>query len=164
MDRSLMGELLSSSWIDRHLNLVISGSTGTGKTWLACAIGVQAIRNGFPVSYHRVGTLLEDMQLAHIDGSIVKMRNSLSKPPLLILDDFGASTLNDRNKQDLFDIVEARGERASTIIAGQLHWEEWHSYLGAPHLADAIVDRVVHRAHKLDLRGESLRQVLGRDA
>ena len=119
---------------------------------------MQAVQNGFSVNYHRLGPLLEELQIAHGDGSIVRMRNALSKVPLLILDDFGATMLSKKNMQDLFDIIEGRGERASTIIAGQLHWSEWHDYITVPHLADAIVDRLVNRAHKIDLRGESLRQ------
>ena len=159
LDRAVVNELLGPAWIQNHLNVVISGSTGTGKTWLSCALGMQAVRNGFSVNYHRLGPLLEELQIAHGDGSIVRMRNALSKAPLLILDDFGATTLSKRNMQDLFDIIEARGERAATIVAGQLHWSEWHDYITVPHLADAIVDRLMNRAHKIELRGESLRQI-----
>ncbi|WP_161494999.1 ATP-binding protein [Caulobacter sp. BP25] len=91
LDRAVIGELLSPAWIQNHLNVVISGSTGTGKTWLSCTLGMQAVQNGFSVNYHRLGPLLEELQIAHDDGSIVRMRNALSKAPLLILDDFGAT-------------------------------------------------------------------------
>lgn len=109
------------------------------------------------MKYFRVTPLLDAMRLAQLDGTIAKLRRSLTKPHLLILDDFGLAPIEERSKEDLFELLEARTDVGSTLIAGQLAPSEWHNYLSTKHLADAIMDRVVQRAHTIELKGDSLR-------
>lgn len=159
LDRAQVADLLSCDWIDRGRNGVITGPCGAGKTWLACAIGMQAARNGIPVLYYRVSLLLEAMALAHQDGSASKLRATLAKARLLILDDFGLSRFQPRGKQDLLEILDARVGVSSTIIAGQLPFQDWHDHIDEPALADAILDRIVHSSFKVELAGESMRKL-----
>jgi DNA replication protein DnaC len=162
LDRAQVADLLSCDWIDRGRNGVITGPCGTGKTWLACAIGMQAARSGIPVLYYRVSLLLEAMALAHQDGSASKLRATLAKARLLILDDFGLSRFQPRGKQDLLEILDARVGVSSTIIAGQLPFQDWHDHIDEPALADAILDRIVHSSFKMELAGESMRKLKAR--
>lgn len=162
LDRAQVADLLSCDWIDRARNGVITGPCGAGKTWLACAIGMQAARNGIPVLYYRVSLLLEAMALAHQDGSASKLRATLAKARLLILDDFGLSRFQPRGKQDLLEILDARVGVSSTIIAGQLPFQDWHDHIDEPALADAILDRIVHSSFKMELAGESMRKLKAR--
>lgn len=162
LDRAQVADLLSCDWIDRGRNGVITGPCGAGKTWLACAIGMQAARNGIPVLYYRVSLLLEAMALAHQDGSASKLRATLAKARLLILDDFGLSRFQPRGKQDLLEILDARVGVSSTIIAGQLPFQDWHDHIDEPALADAILDRIVHSSFKMELAGESMRKLKAR--
>lgn len=159
LERAQIADLLSCDWIDRGRNGVITGPCGAGKTWLACAIGMQAARNGIPVLYYRVSLLLEAMALAHQDGSAAKLRATLAKAKLLILDDFGLSRFQPRGKQDLLEILDARVGVSSTIIAGQLPFQDWHDHIDEPALADAILDRIVHSSFKMELAGESMRKL-----
>ena len=159
LDRSQIAEILTCAWIDRGRNGIVTGPCGAGKTWLACAIGLQAARMGYPVIYHRVSLLLEAMALAHQVGSAAKLRASLSKARLLILDDFGLSKFTARGKQDLLEILDARVGSTSTIIAGQLPFQDWHEHIDEPALADAILDRVVHSSFRVELSGESMRRL-----
>ena len=158
LDRQQFKPLLNRDWIDRNENILLSGSTGTGKTWLACAIANALLRQGITVRYIRTSRILEDMRFAHLDGSIGKLRRSFARPNLLIIDDFGISPIEEKSKEDLFEVLEDRTDTGSTIIAGQLSPSEWHHFLDSEHLADAIMDRVIQRAHTIDLKGESLRE------
>ncbi len=158
LDRAVMADLLTCGWIDRQQNVLITGLTGTGKTWLACALGVQAARKGYPVIYRRVSRLLEELEIAHSDGSLPRLRNQFSKARLLILDDFGLTPLNRRGKADLLEVLDDRVGNGGTIIAGQMPIKDWHAFLNDPALADAILDRLIHSSHKLNLKGESLRK------
>jgi len=162
LERAQVADILSCDWIDRGRNGIITGPCGAGKTWLACAIGMQAARNGIPTLYYRVSLLLEAMALAHQDGSASKLRATLSKASLLILDDFGLSRFQPRGKQDLLEILDARVGVSSTIIAGQLPFQDWHNHIDEPALADAILDRIVHSSFKIELTGESMRKVKAR--
>lgn len=162
LERAQVADILSCDWIDRGRNGIITGPCGAGKTWLACAIGMQAARNGIPTLYYRVSLLLEAMALAHQDGSASKLRTTLSKASLLILDDFGLSRFQPRGKQDLLEILDARVGVSSTIIAGQLPFQDWHNHIDEPALADAILDRIVHSSFKMELTGESMRKVKAR--
>ncbi|TXH04481.1 MAG: AAA family ATPase [Nevskiaceae bacterium] len=161
LDRAVIADLLTCEWINRKQNLIITGKTGTGKTWTACALAVQAARKGISVLYKRIARLLEDMTLAHDDGSIAKLRSQLAKARLLILDDFGLVPLTPRGKSDLLETLDDRVGIASTIILGQMPTKEWHGFINDPALADAILDRLIHSSHKLALKGESMRKIAG---
>ncbi|WP_426353727.1 IS21-like element helper ATPase IstB [Stenotrophomonas maltophilia] len=158
LDRAMAADLLTCNWIERQQNVLITGHTGTGKTWLACALAVQAARNGIPIGYRRVGRLLEEMELAHADGSLSKLRGQLAKTKLLILDDFGLPPLSGRGRADLLELLDDRVGSGATIVAGQMPVKDWHAFIHDPALADAIVDRLIHSSHKLVLKGESLRK------
>lgn len=159
LDRSQIAELLTCGWIRARENVVLTGATGTGKTHMACALGGQAARHGLTVRYARTHELLEAMAIAHQDGSIARMRASLARFHLLILDDFGLAPMTEVGKQDLLDIVDARTQSASLLLAGQLPLKDWHAYIDHPMVADAILDRVINTTHKIQLSGESMRRV-----
>lgn len=159
LDRAMVGDLLTCGWIERRQNLLITGQTGTGKTWLACALAMQAARKGLSVGYRRVGRLLGDMEIAYADGSLPKLRGQLAKLELLILDDFGLVPLNGRGRADLLEILDDRAGTGSTVLAGQMPVKEWHGFINDPALADAILDRVIHGSHQLALKGESMRKL-----
>lgn len=159
IEKSLVAELLSCAWIIKQRNLLMTGPTGTGKTYLGCALGVEAARKGMTVAYRRVGRLLEEMAIAHEDGSIGKLRNQLMKSQLLILDDFGLTALTNRGRADLLELLDDRVGNSSTLVLGQMPVKEWHAFINDPALADAILDRLVHSSVKITLRGESMRKL-----
>ena len=159
LDCSLVADLLTCQWIERHQNLLITGHTGTGKTWLACALAMQAARKGITIGYRRVGRLLEDMEIAYADGSLGKLRLQLSRLQFLILDDFGLVALTARGRSDLLELLDDRVGSSATIVSGQMPIKEWHGFINDPALADAILDRLVHSSIKLPLKGESMRKV-----
>ncbi|KOQ70947.1 IS21-like element helper ATPase IstB [Stenotrophomonas maltophilia] len=158
LDRGLVADLLNCGWIERQQNALITGPTGTGKTWLACALGTQAARQGHSVLYKRTGRLLEEMDVAHKDGSLAKLRGQLVKMKLLVLDDFGLTGLNARGRSDLLEILDDRVGTGSTIMLGQMPVKDWHAFINDPALADAILDRLIHSSHKLELKGDSMRK------
>ena len=160
LDKQAMRSLFSGDWVRRQENILLSGSSGTGKTWVGCALGNAVVRSGQAVRYTRTNLLLEEMRRAHVDGSIAKVRKSLLGPRLLILDDFGIAPISESSKEDLFEILEARCDTGSTMIVGQLAPSEYYAYLETKHLADAIMDRIVQRAHVIQLRGDTLRKRL----
>ena len=158
LDRALIAQFANCQWISAHQNLVITGATGCGKTWLACALGNAACRQGRSVAYVRAPRLFEELRIAHGDGSFGKRLAGLAKTDLLILDDWGLAPLNQAERNDLLELLDDRVGTRSTLITSQLPVEHWHAYLNDPTLADAILDRVLHAAHKLPLAGESLRK------
>lgn len=157
-----MADLLTCTWVRTHRNVLVTGATGTGKTWIGCALGVQAARHGMTVAYRRTARLLEEMAIGHEDGTIARQRNQLAKAQLLILDDFGLTALSNRGRSDLLEVLDDRVGSGATIILGQMPVKEWHRYINDPALADAILDRLVHSSVKLDLQGESMRRVRSR--
>jgi DNA replication protein DnaC len=159
LDRGYVADLLTCRWAEHQRNILITGPTGTGKTWLACALAVQAARNGYSVRYVRTSALLTDLALAHQDGSVVRLRQALAKVKVLVLDDFGLGALTPAGKQNLLDLLDDRIGATSTIVAGQLPVEEWFDYIAEPAVADAILDRLVHSSHRLKLVGESMRKL-----
>lgn len=159
LDRAVIGDLLTCGWIERGQNLLITGQTGTGKTWLACALAMQAARKGITIGYKRVGRLLQEMEIAHADGSLSKLRGQLAKFQLLILDDLGLVPLNAQGRSDLLEVLDDRVGTGATIVAGQMPVREWHGFINDPALADAILDRLIHSSHKLVLKGESMRKL-----
>lgn len=162
LDKAVMADLLTCSWIVAHRNVLITGATGTGKTWIGCALGIQAARQGLTVAYRRTARLLEEMAIGHEDGTIARQRNQLTKAQLLILDDFGLTALSSRGRSDLLEVLDDRVGVGATIILGQMPVKDWHNYINDPALADAILDRLVHSSVKLDLKGESMRRVKSR--
>jgi DNA replication protein DnaC len=158
LDRSHMATLTTCDFIRHHHNLLITGSTGCGKSWLACAIGQQACRQGLSVKYLRVAKLVEELRIAHADGSYMAVLNQLARNELLILDDFGIDQLSQQDQRDLLEIIEDRHKLKSTLITSQLSVKHWHEYIGEPTIADAIMDRLLNHAHKVDLKGPSLRE------
>jgi len=158
LDRSQFQSLLNCDWIERRQNLIVSGPTGVGKTWLSCALGQQATRRGYPVLYRRFSRLLEEVEISRADGSLPKLRLMMTKLRLLILDDWGIGELTARNRQDLLEIIDDCSGACSVAIAAQLPVSAWHDYLAEPTVADAILDRLVHSAHRLELCGDSMRK------
>ncbi len=158
LDKSLTAQLATCQWIHQHQNLVLTGATGCGKTWLACAFGNAACRQGLSVAYVRTPRLFEELRIAHGDGSFGKRLAALAKTDLLILDDWGLAPLGQAERNDLLEVLDDRVGTRSTLITSQLPAEHWHAYLNDPTLADAILDRVLHAAHKVELTGESLRK------
>jgi DNA replication protein DnaC len=157
LDKAYVAELLTCAWVRRADNILISGASGTGKSWMGCVFGMAAVQLGLSVRYVRTNATLEEMRLAHLDGSIAKMRASLVSASLLILDDFGIAPITEQAKEDLLELLEGRIDHGATIVIGQLDPDEWHAYLDSPHLADAIMDRLIQRSHRLALKGGSLR-------
>ena len=157
LDRSLVATLAGGDWIRNAQNLLITGATGCGKTWLACALAHQAARSGFSVLYVRAGRLFDELQVAHGDGSFARRLVQLAKLDLLVLDDFAISPMGAPERSDLLEVLDDRVGTRSTLITSQLPVKAWHTYLDDPTLADAILDRVVHTSHKIDLKGGSLR-------
>ena len=158
LQKSQMASLASCKWIHGHQNLAITGPTGTGKTYLACALGNQACRQGMSVRYFRLPRLYESMRIAHGDGSFVRMMAALAKADLLVLDDWGLQKPAAQERNDLLELLEDRYNKRATLVASQLPVKTWHGYLGEATVADAILDRLVHNAHKLQLSGESMRR------
>jgi DNA replication protein DnaC len=158
LDKALMTSLATCQWIREHRNLLIVGPTGVGKTWVACALGHQACRDGMTVLYLRLPRLLQDLPIAKGDGRYPKLMALLAKTELLILDDWGLTALNDENRRDLLELLEDRHDRRATIVTSQLPVDHWHEAIGHPTLADAILDRLVHNAYKISLTGDSMRK------
>ena len=158
LDKSRAMALSSCQWIRSHDNLIFTGPTGTGKTYLSCAFGHKACREDFSVLYLRLPRLFEDLAIARGDGRYPKLLDSFAKTDLIILDDWGIAPLSDEQRRDLFEILEDRYDRRSTIVAAQLPIKHWHDIIGDPTLADAILDRIVHNAHKFNLKGDSMRK------
>lgn len=154
LDRSVMQRLATCQWVKEHENVLISGATGIGKTWIACALVHKACREGFTGSYQRLPRLLQEILVARGAGTYPKLMERLAKPDVLILDDFGLSTLTDNERRDLFEIIEDRQGRRSTIIASQLAIKHWHEVIGEPTIADAILDRLVSSSHRIELHGK----------
>lgn len=158
LDKSLIMRLAGCDWIKDHNNLIITGPTGVGKTYLACAFANKACRQGFNTLYVRVTKLFEDLSLAKGDGRYLKLLTSFAKTDLLVLDDYGLEQLGREQRHDLLEILEDRHGLKSTLVTSQLPVDLWHEQIGDPTLADAILDRLVHCAHKVKLNGESMRK------
>jgi len=158
LERSFILELAQGEWIRRHLNILVLGPTGAGKSYLACALGQAACRQGFSVRYHRTSRLLHEIMLSHADGSFPKLLNTMARVPLLIFDDWLRDPLSASQARDLLEIIDDRYGRASTLMATQVPVEDWHARFPDPTLGDAILDRLIHNAYRLELRGESMRK------
>lgn len=158
LDKALLISLASCQWITSHRNIFITGPTGVGKTYLACALAQKACREGYTVLYRRLPRLLLDISLAKGDGSYHKLMDKLARTALLVIDDWGLAELTGEQKRDLLEIIEDRQGLQSTIITSQLPLENWHDFIADGTLADAILDRIVHNAYKIIMKGESMRK------
>ena len=158
LDKGLMTRLASCQWIGEHLNVLITGPTGVGKTWIACALANKACREGYTARYLRLPRLLQELGIARADGRYPKLLAELARTDLLVLDDWGLPPFNDEQRRDLLEILDDRFNARSTLVTSQLPITHWHEYLADPTLADAILDRLVHCAYKLNLKGESMRK------
>ena len=158
LERSLILNLAEAHWVAAHRNVLIVGPTGVGKTFVACALAQAALRRGHRALYLRVPRLLDELVLARADGRLPRLMAAWAKLDLLILDDLGLQPLTQAQAADLLELIEDRHGRRSTIVTSQLPVGHWHEALGEPTIADAILDRLVHNAYRIELRGESLRR------
>ena len=160
LNKSQFADLLSNQWIHQLHNVLITGPTGCGKTYLGCVLATQACRHGLSVRYFRTSRLLETLSIAHGDGRFPKLVQQLAKTDLLVLDAWGLEKMSLSQRNDLLEIMEDRHGLHSTLITSQLPITQWHKTIGDATLADAILDRLLHNSHKLKLKGESMRKVL----
>lgn len=158
LDKALMLSLASCGWIRQHHNCIITGPTGAGKSYLACALGAKACREGYNTLYLRAPRLFQELAVARGVGHYERILRSLVRCDLLIIDDWATAPLTDEQRRDLFEIMEDRYDRRATLIAAQLPVEHWHETIGDPTLADAILDRLIHNAYTLNLKGDSMRK------
>ena len=158
LDKAVIRQLSSCRWVQEHQAVLITGPTGTGKTYVACALAQQACRRGFRAVYRRASRLFDELRIAHADGSYVRMLTRLARVDVLIIDDFAIAPVSDEERRHLLELLEDRYGTRSTIVTSQLAPTDWHDYLADPTLADAICDRIVHHAHRLVLKGPSRRK------
>lgn len=161
LDQRVLATLANCDWVRNAQNLILMEPTGAGKTWLACAFGQQACRQGFAVFYVRVARLFEELKIAHGDGSFKRRLAQLAKTDVLILDDWGLQDLDQGARNDLLEVLDDRVGTRATVITSQLPLEHWHTWLQDPTMADAILDRLVHQGHKLPIKGDSMRRSAG---
>lgn len=160
LDKSVILSLANGEFINRSQNILLTGATGTGKSFIAQALARRAISLGYSTKYYRITALLEEIKMARLDGSYTKTLAKISKFKLLLLDDFGVTPLKGDEINDLFEIIEERMFSGAIILTAQLPVKEWHAYLGNETIADAMMDRLIHTAHKIELKGPSMREVL----
>lgn len=158
LDKATVRQLATCSWVREHLNVLISGATGVGKSYVACALGHMACRQGLKVLYRRVPRLFDELALAKAEGSYARTLARIAKHELLILDDLGIGQITEAQRHDLLELLDDRYRHTATLVTSQLPIAQWHAWIGDPTLADAILDRLVHNAHKLTLKGPSRRK------
>lgn len=158
LDRSLIMKLAGCEWVAEHLNVLITGATGLGKTFLACALAHKACREGYSSHYVRLTRLFQELDIGRADGRYAKMMRQFAKADVLIMDEWGLAVLTDQHRRDLLEILDDRYNMRATIITSQLPIAHWHEAVGDPTLADAILDRVVHNAYKINLSGKTMRK------
>jgi len=159
LNRDVMNNLSTCDYIPNKQNVIITGPTGTGKTWIACALGLAAVRKDYSVLSIRLARLFEEFQIAQGDGTLQRYRNKLTKFDLLIIDDWALAPVTAIGRHELLELIDERMNAGSLIITSQLPVDKWHDYLGEATIADAILDRVVQRAHSIELHGDSMRKI-----
>lgn len=157
LDRAVIAQLATNAWIKQGLNVIVTGKTGVGKSYIACALGNNACRQGFSVSYQRAPRFFQDLTLSRLSGKYNDPLKKLAKISLLILDDFALTPLTDDQCRDLFEVIDDRCNRLATVFCSQIPSEEWHKTMENPTIADAILDRVVHSSYRITLKGPTLR-------
>lgn len=158
LDKALFQRLLAGQWLREKQNVLLTGPTGVGKTWLACALAHQACRQGYSAYYVRLPRLLDELSIGRADGRYSKLLKQLARIDVLAIDDWGLAVLDDVHRRDLLEVLDDRHNARSTVVTSQLPVDHWHAAIGDATLADAILDRLVHNAHQLTLKGESLRK------
>lgn len=162
LDRAVIRQLATCRWVQEHQNVVVTGATGTGKTYIACALAQQACRRGFRAMYRRASRLFDELHIARADGTYVRVLNKLARMDVLVIDDWGVGRrAREQDHHDLLEVLEDRHGNRSTIMTSQLPSEKWHETLSDPTVADAVCDRVLHNAHKIALKGPSRRKEAG---
>ena len=159
IDKSVMLRLSGGDWIRNAQNLIITGPTGVGKTYLSCALANQACRKGYSSLYKRSSRLFQELTVSRVDGTYPKLMNRISKTKVLIIDDFLITPMKDKDRKDLLEVIEDRHGLASTIISTQIPMKNWFESIGDPTIADAVMDRLIHSSHKINLKGESMRKI-----
>jgi DNA replication protein DnaC len=161
LDRKLLRTLASSEWVRQKLNLVFLGPSGIGKSWIACALAQKACRDGFSVLHKKASELFRELALAQADGSLGRMLLRLSLIDVLLIDDFAMAPLKDSDRRDFLEVCDDRYQRRSLILTSQMPVAHWHEQIGDPTVADSILDRILHNAYRIELKGESVRKTLG---
>ena len=162
LDRAQIRQLATCRWVAEHQSVLITGATGTGKTFVACALAHQACRHGYRAVYRRTSRLFDELTLARADGTYARLLARLARVDVLVIDDFGLAPLEDQQRQDLLEVLEDRHDLHSTVVASQLPVQKWHAHIEEPTLADAICERLLHNAHRLMLKGPTRRKLEAR--
>jgi DNA replication protein DnaC len=158
LDKALMRRLATCRWVEEHHNIVVTGATGTGKTYVSCALAQQACRRGYRALYRRATRLFDEMLLARADGTYGRLLARFARMDVLVIDDWALTTLREQERHDLLEVLEDRAENRSTVMTSQLPPGKWHEQIGDPTMADAILDRILHNAYKIVLKGTSMRK------
>jgi DNA replication protein DnaC len=161
LDRKLLRTLASCEWVRQKLNILFTGPTGVGKTWIGCALAQKACRDGFSVLHKKTSELFRELAIANVDGSLGRLLVRLAQIDVLLLDDFAMARLKDSERRDILEICDDRYQRRSLILTSQMPIAHWHEQIGDPTIADSILDRILHNAYRIELKGESLRKTLG---